>query len=161
LRSEGARLGPSGFGRVALRKLLVDALNGLLQRFVFACVWTALSALVAATLGASVFIAAIARLLLAWAYCAPPLRLKQNGWWGIAVKGDTDMGVRSLPVQFGVARAAWVACTFMAAPQCAVIALLLAGTLRRRGRHRRSPDRAARDDARVPCRARRAGALVQ
>jgi chlorophyll synthase len=36
------------------------------------------------------------------------------------------MGVRSLPVQLGVHRAARVACWFMALPQVAVIALLLA-----------------------------------
>ena len=28
------------------------------------------------------FAAAVVGLLLAWAYSAPPLRLKQNGWWG-------------------------------------------------------------------------------
>ena len=28
------------------------------------------------------FAAAVAGLALAWAYSAPPLRLKQNGWWG-------------------------------------------------------------------------------
>lgn len=47
-----------------------------------AIVWTAVSALVASTLGTWVFVAAIVGLLLAWAYSAPPLRLKQNGWWG-------------------------------------------------------------------------------
>jgi chlorophyll synthase len=34
-----------------------------------------------------VFVAAILGLLLAWAYSAPPLRLKQNGWWGNAAVG--------------------------------------------------------------------------
>ena len=43
---------------------------------------TALSLLVAATLGTLVFAAAITGLALAWAYSAPPLRLKLNGWWG-------------------------------------------------------------------------------
>jgi chlorophyll synthase len=112
-------------------------------------------------------------LLLAWAYSAPPLRLKENGWWGNAacgisyegiawitgaavmaggampggqslilaalysasthgimtlndfkaIEGDKQMGVRSLPVQLGVDRAARVACWFMALPQVAVIAL--------------------------------------
>jgi chlorophyll synthase len=42
-----------------------------------------------------------------------------------AVAGDRQMGVRSLPVQLGVDRAARVACWFMALPQLAVIALLL------------------------------------
>jgi len=46
------------------------------------CAWTVLSVLVAATLGRWVFIAAVVGLGLAWAYSAPPLRLKRNGWWG-------------------------------------------------------------------------------
>jgi chlorophyll synthase len=37
---------------------------------------------VAYTLGRWVFIAAAIGLALAWAYSAPPFRLKQNGWWG-------------------------------------------------------------------------------
>jgi chlorophyll synthase len=44
--------------------------------------WTALSLLVAAALGSWGFGAAVVGLALAWAYSAPPLRLKQNGWWG-------------------------------------------------------------------------------
>jgi chlorophyll synthase len=44
--------------------------------------WTALSLLVASTLGPWVLGAAAVALALAWAYSAPPLRLKQNGWWG-------------------------------------------------------------------------------
>jgi chlorophyll synthase len=112
---------------------------------------------------------------LAWAYSAPPLRLKENGWWGNAavgacyeglpwvvgaaiagggapaygvllaallysagahgimtlndfksVEGDIAMGVRSLPVQLGVGRAARLACVVMAVPQIVVVALLLA-----------------------------------
>lgn len=47
-----------------------------------AILWTLLSLLVAATLGPWVFWAAAAGLILAWIYSAPPLRLKQNGWWG-------------------------------------------------------------------------------
>jgi len=47
-----------------------------------AIVWTGLSLLLAAALGSWVFIAAIVGLFLAWIYSAPPLRLKQNGWWG-------------------------------------------------------------------------------
>ena len=43
-----------------------------------------------------------------------------------AVEGDLRMGVRSLPVQLGVDRAAVVACWTMAVPQLVVIALLLA-----------------------------------
>jgi chlorophyll synthase len=44
--------------------------------------WTLLSMLVALALGEWVFLATLVGLVLAWAYSAPPLRLKQNGWWG-------------------------------------------------------------------------------
>jgi chlorophyll synthase len=47
-----------------------------------ACIWTLLSLAVAAALGQWVFAAAVLGLFLAWVYSAPPLRLKQNGWWG-------------------------------------------------------------------------------
>lgn len=47
-----------------------------------ALAWTALSLLVAAALGPWGFGAAVVGLALAWAYSAPPLRLKRNGWWG-------------------------------------------------------------------------------
>ncbi|MFO1074968.1 MAG: chlorophyll synthase ChlG [Geminicoccaceae bacterium] len=47
-----------------------------------ALAWTALSLLVAATLGSWGFGAAVLGLALAWAYSAPPIRLKRNGWWG-------------------------------------------------------------------------------
>ena len=47
-----------------------------------AIVWTGLSLLVATTLGRWGLAAAVVGLLLAWACSAPPLRLKQNGWWG-------------------------------------------------------------------------------
>lgn len=49
--------------------------------------WTALSLFVAAFLGPWGFAAGVVGLLLAWAYSAPPLRLKQNGWWGNAACG--------------------------------------------------------------------------
>jgi len=121
------------------------------------------------------FGAAAVGLLLAWAYSAPPVRLKENGWWGNAacgisyegiawitgaavmaggsmphghslilaalysaathgimtlndfkaVAGDRQMGVRSLPVQLGVHKAARVASLFMALPQLVVILLLV------------------------------------
>jgi chlorophyll/bacteriochlorophyll a synthase len=140
-----------------------------------AAAWTLLSLAVATQLGSWGFGAAVAGLLLAWAYSAPPVRLKQNGWWGNAacglcyeglawvtgaavmaggampaapslmlallyslgahgimtlndfkaMAGDRQMGIRSLPVQLGAARAAWVACAVMAAPQGVVIALLV------------------------------------
>jgi chlorophyll synthase len=47
-----------------------------------AILWSVLSMVCAAALGSWVFAASAAGLLLAWAYSAPPVRLKQNGWWG-------------------------------------------------------------------------------
>ncbi|MDX2288129.1 MAG: chlorophyll synthase ChlG [Hyphomicrobiaceae bacterium] len=44
--------------------------------------WTGLSLVLAALLGPVVLGAAVIGLALAWAYSAPPLRLKQDGWWG-------------------------------------------------------------------------------
>lgn len=58
-----------------------------------AVVWTGLSLLVATALGPWGFAAAIAGLLLAWAYSAPPLRLKKNGWWGNAACGFSYEGL--------------------------------------------------------------------
>jgi chlorophyll/bacteriochlorophyll a synthase len=52
-----------------------------------AILWTLLSLIVAAALGPWGFGAAVVGLLLAWAYSAPPLRLKENGWWGNAACG--------------------------------------------------------------------------
>lgn len=141
-----------------------------------AVLWTALSLAVATLLGTWGFVAATVALLLAWAYSAPPVRLKANGWWGNAacgisyegiawvtgaavmaggalpggqslalaalyslgthgimtlndfkaIEGDRQMGVRSLPVQLGVAGAARAACWTMAVPQVAVVGLLAA-----------------------------------
>jgi chlorophyll/bacteriochlorophyll a synthase len=140
-----------------------------------AWLWTLLSFVWASTLGPWVFVAAVAGLVLAWAYSAPPIRLKQNGWWGNSavavayeglpwftgaavmaaglpdvrivllaalyslgahgimtlndfksIDGDRRLGVRSLPVQLGVARAIRLACVVMAAPQVLVVALLWA-----------------------------------
>lgn len=140
-----------------------------------AILWTILSLLVASMLGQWVFIAAMIGLALAWAYSAPPLRLKRNGWWGNAacgfsyeglawitgaavmlggalppgeilllallysigahgimtlndfksMRGDAQMGIRSIPVQLGAEGAAKAACAIMAAPQVLVIALLV------------------------------------
>jgi chlorophyll synthase len=139
-----------------------------------AIAWTVLSLMVATTLGPWGFAAAVVGLALAWAYSAPPLRLKRNGWWGNtavavcyeglpwitgaavmaagampdwrilviaalysagahgimtlndfkSVVGDRQMGIGSLPVQLGIARAARVACLMMAVPQVVVVALL-------------------------------------
>jgi chlorophyll synthase len=138
-----------------------------------ACAGTLVSLAFAAPLGAWVLAATVVGLVLAWAYSAPPARLKRSGWWGPgavafsyeglawftgaavvlqalpdgriialallysigahgimtmndfkAVEGDTALGIRSLPVMFGVRRAAVIACVIMAIPQTLVIALL-------------------------------------
>jgi len=47
-----------------------------------AVVWSGLSLVLAAALGTWVFVAALIGLGLAWAYSAPPFRLKRSGWWG-------------------------------------------------------------------------------
>ena len=52
-----------------------------------AVAWTLLSLAVAAALGPIVLGAGIVGLLLAWAYSAPPARLKLNGWYGNAACG--------------------------------------------------------------------------
>jgi chlorophyll/bacteriochlorophyll a synthase len=52
-----------------------------------AVVWTGLSLLLAATLGEWVFYATVAGLAAAWAYSAPPFRLKANGWLGNSAVG--------------------------------------------------------------------------
>lgn len=52
-----------------------------------AIAWTLLSLAVSTVFGAWVFAAAVFGLALAWAYSAPPLRLKRNGWWGNAACG--------------------------------------------------------------------------
>lgn len=49
-----------------------------------ALIWSALSATFAVAFGPWVFCAALLGLALAWLYSAPPLRLKENGWWGNA-----------------------------------------------------------------------------
>ncbi len=58
-----------------------------------AVLWTGLSLVVATALGPWGFAAAIAGLGLAWAYSAPPLRLKKNGWWGNAACGFSYEGL--------------------------------------------------------------------
>ena len=55
--------------------------------------WTAVSLLVASTLGVWGFGAALLGLALAWAYSAPPIRLKRNGWWGNAACGISYEGI--------------------------------------------------------------------
>jgi chlorophyll synthase len=57
------------------------------QGLYFAIFWSALSIAFAATLGVWVLCAGAVGLLLAWLYSAPPLRLKQSGWWGPGAVG--------------------------------------------------------------------------
>jgi len=140
-----------------------------------ALLWTLLSLVWAWQLGTWGFNATLLGLALAWAYSAPPIRLKMNGWWGNAacalsyeglawitgaavmlggnlptshslvlallysvgahgimtlndfksVQGDRLMGIRSLPVQLGLRRAAWTASALMCLPQLGVVAYLL------------------------------------
>jgi chlorophyll synthase len=61
--------------------------------FYISLVWTTLSLAVAALLGTEVLIAAAIGLALAWAYSAPPFRLKRNGWWGNAAVGACYEGL--------------------------------------------------------------------
>src|SRR5262245_60171167 len=58
-----------------------------------AILWSALSLAVATLLGVWGFCAALVGLLLAWAYSAPPLRLKRNGRWGTAAVAVCYEGV--------------------------------------------------------------------
>jgi chlorophyll synthase len=58
-----------------------------------AILWTVLSLIVASFLGVWGFSAAVVGLMLAWAYSAPPFRLKLNGWWGNAACGLSYEGL--------------------------------------------------------------------
>ena len=49
--------------------------------------------LVAALLGVWVLFATLLGVILAWAYSMPPVRLKQNGWWGNAAVGFSYEGL--------------------------------------------------------------------
>lgn len=84
--------------------------------FYIACLWTLLSLIVALTLGQWVFVAALVGLALAWAYSAPPLRLKQNGWLGNSAVG---LAYEGLPWFTGAAAMA------SSLPDMRVIALAL------------------------------------
>ena len=61
--------------------------------FYIAILWTLVSMLVSTVLGVWGFCAAVVGLALAWAYSAPPLRLKENGWWGNAACGFSYEGI--------------------------------------------------------------------
>jgi len=55
--------------------------------FYLALIWTGISLGVGTLLGPWGFAATCLGLLLAWLYSAPPIRLKQNGWWGNGAVG--------------------------------------------------------------------------
>ncbi len=73
---------PIPSGRIAGRWGLAIAIIG-----------TALSAAIAAATGPWVFAATLLGLACAWAYSAPPFRLKASGWWGPAVVALTYEGL--------------------------------------------------------------------
>ncbi len=58
-----------------------------------AIVWSLLSLAVAWALGPWVSIAAVIGIALAWAYSAPPIRLKSNGWWSNLACGVSYEGL--------------------------------------------------------------------
>jgi len=49
---------------------------------VIAILWTLASLAIGLALGPWGFAATVLAVVMAWIYSAPPLRLKQNGWWG-------------------------------------------------------------------------------
>ena len=140
-----------------------------------ALIWSVASLGIAIPLGTWGIVAAGFALIMAWAYSAPPLRLKMNGWWGNSavalcyegvpwftgaaimrdalprptilliavlysagahgimtlndfksVEGDRRIGIKSLPAQLGIDRAARLACYVMALAQIAVMVVFLA-----------------------------------
>jgi len=80
-----------------------------------ALAWTLVSSLFATLLGPVGFLAAHAGLALAWAYSAPPFRLKQNGWWGNAAVGACYEGLPWITGAAVVSGGQW--------PQAPVLAL--------------------------------------
>ena len=78
---------------------------------------TVVSLLVSFAFSGFVVVATAIGLLLAWAYSAPPLRLKRNGWWGNAAVGLCYEG---LPWVTGVA----VVLGAMPGPEVFALALL-------------------------------------
>jgi len=61
--------------------------------FYLSLIWTSISLLLAYALGPWVLGAALLGMVLAWAYSAPPLRLKGNGWWGNLAVGISYEGL--------------------------------------------------------------------
>ncbi|CRI65600.1 Geranylgeranyl-bacteriochlorophyll synthetase [Thiocapsa sp. KS1] len=75
-----------------------------------ALIWTTLSLLLAWVLGPWVFGASLIGMALAWAYSAPPFRLKGNGWWGNLAVGFSYEGlawVTGAAVMLGGAMPDW------------------------------------------------------
>jgi chlorophyll synthase len=73
-------------------------------------IWTAVSLLLAWVLGPWVFGASLIGMALAWAYSAPPFRLKGNGWWGNLAVGFSYEGlawVTGAAVMLGGAMPDW------------------------------------------------------
>ncbi len=58
-----------------------------------AIIWSLMSLLWSLWLGPWVIAATLLGIALAWAYSAPPVRLKQNGWWGNAAVGFSYEGL--------------------------------------------------------------------
>ena len=58
-----------------------------------AITWWGLSLLLGLALGVWAFAATLVAVFFAWAYSAPPLRLKLNGWWGNAAVGISYEGI--------------------------------------------------------------------
>jgi chlorophyll/bacteriochlorophyll a synthase len=58
-----------------------------------AIIWSGLSLLLGLALGIWAFAATLVGVFFAWAYSAPPLRLKLNGWWGNAAVGISYEGI--------------------------------------------------------------------
>lgn len=80
-----------------------------------AILWSLLSMAVAYALGTWIFVASAFGLLLAWAYSAPPFRLKANGWLGNAAVGFSYeslpwfTGAAALAAVFPDSRVLWLA----------------------------------------------------
>ncbi len=76
----------------------------------YAIAWSLLALLVGYLLGPWVFGATVLGMALAWAYSAPPTRLKLNGWWGNAAVGLSYEGlawVTGAAVMIGGAMPDW------------------------------------------------------
>ncbi|MCF1182889.1 chlorophyll synthase ChlG [Marichromatium gracile] len=78
--------------------------------FYLSLIWTGASLLLAYALGPWVFGASLVGMALAWAYSAPPFRLKGNGWWGNLAVGISYEGlawVTGAAVMIGGAMPDW------------------------------------------------------